>query len=67
MDSLRIFDLPFVLTSISKDTAVMSVYARQQIVDFQDLGLGAAASLLVFCIVALVSSVYLKLERRVVP
>jgi trehalose/maltose transport system permease protein len=59
LDSLRIFDLPFVLTSNSKSTAVMSVFARQQMVDFQDVGYGSAASFLVFCVVASVTVLYL--------
>ena len=30
----------------------MSVYARQQLVDFQEVGLGSAASTLIFLIIA---------------
>ena len=53
LDALRVFDLIYVLTSNSKDTASMSVYARQQLVDFQEVGLGSAASTLIFLIIAL--------------
>jgi trehalose/maltose transport system permease protein len=60
LDSLRIFDLPYVLTSNSRQTAVMSVYARQQLIEFQDVGYGSAASFLVFCVVALVTLAYVK-------
>lgn len=38
LDALRVFDLPFVLTSNSRTTAVMSVYTRQQLIDFQEMG-----------------------------
>jgi len=53
LDGLRVFDLIYVLTSNSTDTMSMSVYARQQLVDFQDLGYGSAASTLLFVVVAL--------------
>ena len=41
LDALRIFDLIYVLTGNSRATASMSVYARQQLVDFQDVGYGS--------------------------
>jgi trehalose/maltose transport system permease protein len=53
LDALRVFDLIYVLTSNSRDTASMSVFARQQLVDFQEVGLGSAASTLIFLIIAL--------------
>jgi len=63
LDALRIFDLPFVLTGNNQETASMSVYARQQLVDFQDVGFGSAASTLLFLIIALVTAVYLVLGK----
>jgi trehalose/maltose transport system permease protein len=53
LDALRIFDLIYVLTSNSRDTMSMSAYARQQLVDFQQVGYGSAASTLLFMIIAL--------------
>lgn len=53
LDALRIFDLIYVLTSGSRSTMSMSIYARQQLVDFQDVGYGSAASTLLFLIIAL--------------
>ncbi len=53
LDGLRVFDLIYVLTANSPDTMSMSVYVRQQLVDFQDLGYGSAASTLLFTVVAL--------------
>jgi trehalose/maltose transport system permease protein len=41
----------------------MSVYARQQLVDFQDVGYGSAASTLLLLIIALFTVVYLTLGR----
>jgi trehalose/maltose transport system permease protein len=63
LDALRVFDLVYVLTSNAKETASMSVYARQQLVDFQEVGLGSAASTLIFLIIALLTIVYLISSR----
>ena len=59
LDALRIFDLIYVLTSNSKDTITMSIYARQQLVDFQNVGYGSAASTLLFFMVALCTVLYI--------
>jgi trehalose/maltose transport system permease protein len=63
LDALRVFDLIYVLTSNSKDTMSMSVYARQQLVDFQQVGYGSAASTLLFLTVALCLVVYISVSR----
>jgi trehalose/maltose transport system permease protein len=63
LDALRIFDLIYVLTSNSSDTMSMSVYARQQLVDFQQVGYGSAASTLLFFMVALCTVLYIGLGR----
>jgi trehalose/maltose transport system permease protein len=63
LDALRIFDLIYVLTSNSKDTMSMSVYARQQLVDFQSVGYGSAASTLLFFTVALCVVLYITFGR----
>jgi trehalose/maltose transport system permease protein len=52
LDALRVFDLMYVLTGNSPSTASMSVYARQQLVDFQDVGFGSAAATFLVLIVA---------------
>nr|WP_270935508.1 sugar ABC transporter permease [Roseomonas sp. MO-31] len=52
LDALRVFDLMYVLTGNSPSTASMSVYARQQLVDFQDVGMGSAAATFLVLIVA---------------
>jgi trehalose/maltose transport system permease protein len=59
LDALRVFDLPYVLTGNSRQTASMAVYARQQLVDFQDVGYGSAASTFLFLVVAAFTVVYL--------
>jgi trehalose/maltose transport system permease protein len=63
LDALRIFDLIYVMTGNNRDTMSMSVYARQQLVDFQDVGYGSAAATLLFLIIALFTVVYLTLAR----
>jgi len=59
LDALRIFDLVYVMTGNNRGTMSMSVYARQQLVDFQDVGYGSAAATLLFAIIALFTVVYL--------
>jgi len=63
LDALRVFDLIYVLTSNSEATMTMSVYARQQLVDFQDVGYGSAASTMLFLIIAVLTVAYLTLGR----
>jgi trehalose/maltose transport system permease protein len=63
LDALRIFDLIYVLTSNSPDTMSMSVYARQQLVDFQDVGFGSAASTMLFLTIAIITVVFITVGR----
>jgi trehalose/maltose transport system permease protein len=63
LDALRIFDLVYIMTSNSRDTASMSVYARENMIDFQDLGYGSAASVLIFGIIALFTVIYIMSSR----
>lgn len=63
LDALRVFDLIYVLTSNARDLASMSVYARLQLVDFQDVGYGSAASSMLFMIIALLTALALTLGR----
>jgi trehalose/maltose transport system permease protein len=63
LDAMRVFDLIYVLTANSRETMSMSVYARQQLVDFQEVGLGSAAATLVFLVIALFTAAYLVAGR----
>ncbi len=63
LDALRVFDLFYILTSGSTDTMSMSVFARQQLFDFQSVGLGSAASTLLFLLISLTTLFFLKLGR----
>ncbi|SDR33618.1 sugar ABC transporter permease [Pseudovibrio sp. Tun.PSC04-5.I4] len=57
LDALRVFDLIYVLTSNSTSTISMSVYARQQLVDFQEVGYGSAAATLLFLVIAVLTTI----------
>ncbi|NHO68399.1 sugar ABC transporter permease [Aestuariicella hydrocarbonica] len=63
LDALRVFDLVYVMSGNNHDTMSMSVYARQQLIDFGGLGFGSAASSLIFAIIALFTVVYLTVAR----
>lgn len=64
LDALRIFDLIYVMTSNSRATASVSVFARQQLVDFAQVGYGSAASVLIFVMIALFTAAYLAVGRK---
>ena len=63
LDALRIFDAIYVLTGNNAATMSMSVYARQQLVDFQDVGFGSAAATLLFLVIATFTALYLTVAR----
>jgi len=63
LDALRVFDIIYVLTGNNENTATMSVYARQQLVDFQDIGFGSAAATSLFVIVAIMAMIVITLGR----
>lgn len=63
LDALRVFDLIYILTANSRETMSMSVYARQYLIEFQDVGLGSAAASLLFMVIALVVAVLLTAGR----
>jgi len=63
LDAMRMFDLAYVLSSKSRETATISIYARQQLVDFQDVGYGSAVAMLVFLIIALITAVYIQATK----
>jgi trehalose/maltose transport system permease protein len=63
LDAMRMFDLVYVLTANSTDTMSMSVYARQQLVEFQEVGYGSAAATLIFLVIGLITLAYMGLLR----
>ena len=64
LDALRVFDLIYVMTSNSRTTKSMSVYVREQLIDFQLAGYGSAAATLLFLLIALITLCYMALARR---
>jgi len=63
LDAFRVFDVVYVMTGNAESTMTMSVYARQQLVDFQDVGYGSAAATLLFMIIAVLTALYLVAVR----
>ena len=63
LDAMRVFDVIYVLTGNNLATTTMSVYARQQLVDFQDVGYGSAAATSLFLIVALATAIVITVGR----
>ncbi len=63
LDALRVFDVIYVLTGNSAATASMSIYARQQLVEFQDVGYGSAAATCLFLVVALATALLVTAGR----
>ncbi len=53
LDALRVFDLIYVMTSNSRATRSMSVFVREQLIDFQQVGYGSAAATVLFLTIAL--------------
>ncbi len=63
LDALRVFDVVYVMSGTNPSTMSMSVYARQQLVDFGDLGYGSALSTGIFFIIAIFTVIYLTVLR----
>lgn len=63
LDALRVFDLIYVLTPGNEQTASMSVFARQNLFDFDKFSYGSAASTLLFVLLALITIIYIRISR----
>lgn len=63
LDALRVFDLIYVMTSNSRDLQSMSVYVREQLIDFQQVGYGSAAAAALFLVIALATALVLTALR----
>lgn len=63
LDALRVFDVIYVLTGDNPSTASMSVYARQQLIDFQQVGMGSAAATFLFATVAVFAAIVVTAGR----
>lgn len=63
LDALRMFDLAYVLSASNENIMTVSIYARDRLISFQELGTGSAASSLVFLLVALIAILLMGLLR----
>jgi trehalose/maltose transport system permease protein len=63
LDAMRMFDLVYVMTGATDATMTLSVFARRELVDFQQVGYGSAASTLLFLVIVLMTVLYLKAMR----
>jgi trehalose/maltose transport system permease protein len=63
LDALRVFDMIYVLTANSRETMSMSIYARQYLIEFQDVGIGSAAASLLFAVIAMAVAVMATIGR----
>ncbi len=63
LDALRMFDLAYVLAASSEQVMTASIYARNRLISFQELGIGSAASTWVFLLVAFVAIVIIGVLR----
>ena len=63
LDALRVFDVIYVMTSNSRATRSMSIYVREQLVDFQHVGYGSAAATLLFATIAAATAAFVAIAR----
>ncbi|RUU69537.1 sugar ABC transporter permease [Mesorhizobium sp. M2C.T.Ca.TU.009.01.2.1] len=63
LDALRIFDLIYVLTPNNVQTKSMSIFARENLFEFDKFAYGSAASTLLFLIVGLLTIAYIRIGR----
>lgn len=63
LDAMRMFDLVYVMTGATDATITLSVFAQRELIGFQDVGYGSAASTLVFFIIALLTALYAMATR----
>ena len=66
LDSLRVFDVFYVMFGNRQNTQTMAIYNQQNIVEFSDLGYGSAISVAIFLIIGIFVVAYvtfLKVEE----
>lgn len=63
LDALRVFDLIYVLTPNNGETKTMSVYAQENLFQFDNFAQGSAASTMLFLVIAMITLLYIKLAK----
>jgi trehalose/maltose transport system permease protein len=63
LDALRIFDMPYVMKGNAPETMTMSGYARQQMIDNAQFGMGSSVSVLIFLVIMMFTVAYMTVSR----
>ncbi|WGT51356.1 carbohydrate ABC transporter permease [Thioclava nitratireducens] len=63
LDALRVFDIIYVLTPNTDATRTMSVFARENLFDYDKFAYGSAASTLLFLVIALITIFFIFATR----
>jgi trehalose/maltose transport system permease protein len=63
LDALRVFDIVYVLTPNTDATRTMSVFARENLFDFDKFAYGSAASTVLFLVIALITIGFIMATR----
>jgi trehalose/maltose transport system permease protein len=63
LDSLRVFDVFYVMFGHRPDMQTMATYAQQRLVSMSDVGYGSAVSVAIFVVVAVFIAIYVALFR----
>ncbi len=63
LDALRVFDIVYVLTPNTDATRTMSVYARENLFDYDQFAYGSAASTLLFLVIAAITITFIIATR----
>lgn len=64
LETFKIFDLVYILSSGNSATATMSVFARKHLVDYADVGFGSAAATALLFFIAFLSIFYISFNRK---
>ena len=63
LDALRVFDVIYVMQGNNENAASMAVFARNQLMEFSEVGLGSAASAAIFVVISLFVFLYIAVLR----
>lgn len=63
LDAIRVFDVFYAMFGARPDTQTMAIYNQQYVVAFSDVGYGAAISMLIFLILAIIVVAYVTVLR----
>lgn len=63
LDALRVFDIMYVMTGNANSTVTISMYARQQMIEFGLMGYGSAASVAIFAVILTGTMLYMRMLK----